>query len=736
MGRTKLADAYVKIDYKDLNNLDSKIDQTGRKFVDQTGKMNQSLKVMTGLIAGVGLVALGRDIIGAATKWDSMEKSLLYVEKTQANVNKRLAEFRIIAKDPGIGLQQLTQGYIGFTSAGMKMEPAIKLMRELANNMASMDKGATEIERVNYQLIQMKSKGIPQLEDLRVIQEAMPNINEIIRKAFGSTDIETLVKGGLNADKFIAGITEAMSKQERATTGARNAQDNFNDSLFQFKAALGESVLPAITDFLTKTTKLLDLFNSLSEATQKAIGTGAMVGGGLLGVGLALNTIKTALDGIGISSGMKALASVGGGAVAGKAFKPIVNPSVIGGAIGAGESVALSALMGIGKAVLPVFLVGSAIAIGGWYASGDRTPNPLGLNESKYSVYGPKGGMPIPTKHQKMSAMEDPTGQWFPRLAEFYKFGRGVKPSDVSSGMTLAEWEKTFSENPFPYTVDLSKQRVNSPFNTFDTYKGAFSGTMANFMPSRRAFSGVPQAISDLSTFNKGWQGGSGGASMAGGTVSDRSFLHQQETQWLSESYKTKLVIYEAEKAYDKADLARFEDKVDVMENSWDTFFEKNKQSVEELDRAWVNNLSTWIGIIDSASTLMIGFLGKLGMDTNSATTKHLSGMLSGAGQGVVTGAMIGSAVPVIGTVTGAVVGGIIGGVAGYDTGGIAWNPQIARVAESEPEMIMPLSKLKRNGMAELISRYIISTCQILWIEQLQRILWLMLTMMPLVTEG
>jgi hypothetical protein len=42
MGRTKLAEAYVKVDYKDLNNLDTKIDQTGRKFVDQTGNESES----------------------------------------------------------------------------------------------------------------------------------------------------------------------------------------------------------------------------------------------------------------------------------------------------------------------------------------------------------------------------------------------------------------------------------------------------------------------------------------------------------------------------------------------------------------------------------------------------------------------------------------------------------------------------------------------------------------------
>ncbi len=288
----------------------NKVHEGNVKIADSSKNAISGLKGIASIIGTIGLAKLGTDIVGAATKWDSMEKSLLYVEKRQDAVNKRLAEFRQIAKEPGIGLQQLTQGYIGFTSAGMKSEPAIRLMRELANNMAAMGKGATEIERVNYQLIQMKSKGLPQLEDIRVIQEAMPNINELIRKAFGTVDTKALAEKGVDADKFIAGITEAMSKQERAATGARNAQDNFNDSLFQFKAAIGESVLPAVTDFLTGATKVFDWFNEMPDSIQKVIGVSAVTGGGILGLALAVTTLSNALGTLGIKNLGGGLANV------------------------------------------------------------------------------------------------------------------------------------------------------------------------------------------------------------------------------------------------------------------------------------------------------------------------------------------------------------------------------------------------------------------------------------------
>lgn len=367
---------FDKID-QEIAKLKGSVDKSAR---DTEATYKKAFAGIASAVGTIGLARLGTEIIGAATKWDSMEKSLLYVEKTQAAVNKRLQEFRIIAKEPGIGLQQLTQGYIGFTSAGIKAEPAIRLMRELANNMAAMGKGATEIERVNYQLIQMKSKGIPQLEDLRVIQEAMPNINKIIEKAFESTDIEKLVKGGLDADKFIAGITEAMSKQERATTGARNAQDNFNDSLFQFKAALGESVLPVVTDLLTEITKLLDKFNSMPEATQKVIGGGVMVGGGLLGVGLAIGGIATI-----IPSAVTGITSLG------EAFTAL-STVIMANPLAA-------AALGIGTIGGGLALAAQSTTVQDWLYGKPEKPKPLTLDEAKAQGAGLKlkslGAVPV-----------------------------------------------------------------------------------------------------------------------------------------------------------------------------------------------------------------------------------------------------------------------------------------------------------------------------------------------------
>jgi tape measure domain-containing protein len=433
----------------------------------------------------------------------------------------------------------------------MKMEPAIKLMRELANNMASMGKGATEIERVNYQLIQMKSKGIPQLEDLRVIQEAMPNINEIIRKAFGSTDIEGLVKGGLNADKFIAGITEAMSKQERATTGARNAQDNFNDSLFQFKAALGESVLPAITEFLTKTTSMLDKFNALPEATQKAISGGMMVGGGLLGVGLAIGGIATIIPSA--VSGITAL----GGAFTTLSTIIMANPLA-------------AAALGIGVAGGALALGAQSTTVQDWLYGKPEKPKALTLDEAKTQATKINvkrlGQIPM-TPYSKGAIAETPK--------------------------TLQDWidwqkswggDKTFSGDVFPaYSGEYLKstQRTNTPYSPYDTYKGAFSGTMTGTVPLN-AYQPYSQRLR-----SGAWSPGllEPSQSMVSGEYGPFQ-TDMIDSQRLNLQNK----IAEGEKAIlaDQREIMKgWENGIDDFGNSWDKMTEEMLGGLDDIGTSW-----------------------------------------------------------------------------------------------------------------------------------------------------
>lgn len=325
MAEEIIGSAKVRISFDDLKNLDRQIDTTGHKFVEQVGAMesktamlSRTIGGLTGVIATIGIAKLGSDIIGAATKMDSMNKQLLSVEKSQDKVNQRLAQFKQIAKDPGLGLKQMSDGYVRLVNASLASEKSINLMRKLGNAVALVGGSAENLDRVSVQFMQIAGKANVMAQDINAIAESMPQIRQLMREAYGTSDTEALQKMNISTKQFIDDMIKGLGGLERAQTGAKNAQDNFNDALFQFKPILGSSVLPAVTDFLEKTTDLMERFNAMPDATKNIIGKatmGVVAGTGLLGIAGVLITIgdkaKVAVDGLKALSAVNAASSVG-----------------------------------------------------------------------------------------------------------------------------------------------------------------------------------------------------------------------------------------------------------------------------------------------------------------------------------------------------------------------------------------------------------------------------------------
>ncbi|MDQ1316372.1 MAG: hypothetical protein QG588_19, partial [Candidatus Poribacteria bacterium] len=309
MGRGQvLGEAYVRIGYDDLKKLDSKIDESGRKFTAQTDRMSAGLKVVGGLIAGLGMVKFGNDIFQASLKMENLNKMILANEGSQVKANIAMARYLEMAKLPGLNLTQITQTSTQFKSLGMAVEQSDRTIKALANTLVLAGRGTEEFGRVSVQFQQMLGKGRLMAEDLRVIAESMPQIRGLMTKAFGTSDTDALAKSGVTAAEFIKKITEEMEKLPKAIGGTQNSIDNFKDSLLQFEAALGKNVLPTVGKFLDSLTSMMDRFNGLSESTKSLTGTGMGATVGLLGIGIGFQSIASSLNLINLTK-LSALAS-------------------------------------------------------------------------------------------------------------------------------------------------------------------------------------------------------------------------------------------------------------------------------------------------------------------------------------------------------------------------------------------------------------------------------------------
>ena len=312
-----IGSAYVEITsniaalQREIAGLKSHVDASARNMET---RFNSATKAIAGLgmvIGGIGVVKFGTDIIAAATKMDQLNRMLLNVEGSQAAANKRFEQFRILAKEPVLDPFNLSKYYVGLRSVNIEAELSIRFMKSLANAMAGVGAGNEQFSNVMYQFVQMGGATKLLGQDLRVINESFPQMRKFLIEIYGSADPEKLAKEGHTSVEIFEKLTSVFEKLPHFLGGAKAAQENFTQSLQLFYAALGKDVLPTISDFLTKLTNLMDKFGELSDPMKKFIGTSVVGGIGLLGIASAVGAITTALNLLSVSSGLKALTSLG-----------------------------------------------------------------------------------------------------------------------------------------------------------------------------------------------------------------------------------------------------------------------------------------------------------------------------------------------------------------------------------------------------------------------------------------
>ncbi len=287
-----------------IAQLKADIEKTTKALHEQAGASVEVEKTTkktatsyTGLTVALGATsaALGlltKSIVSAAMTQERMMKSLDAVEGGAKNAEKAMLRLREVAKMPGLNLQQAVQGYTNLRAIDMNAQLAERSLKAFGNALVTVGKGAPELQLVILALTQMSAKGKVLGQDLRQLQEQLPQIRKVMKDAFGTADVEAVQKKleetGQTADDFIKTIVSGFEKLPKVVGGTANAVENFNDQWTQTKVLLGEALLPILTKVLDKLGDLMNLFNQLPKPIQETIGLGIAGGAGLAGIGFTL----------------------------------------------------------------------------------------------------------------------------------------------------------------------------------------------------------------------------------------------------------------------------------------------------------------------------------------------------------------------------------------------------------------------------------------------------------------
>lgn len=178
------------------------------------------------------------DVVNEAAKWEKYKVALTDIEGSAGAAGRALDTLYELAKRPGIGLLEAQQVYLQFRALGIEGDKATRMIEAFSNAVALSGGGATEFQRINYQLVQMISKGKVLEEDLRIMRNSMPRLTVLMQQAFGATTAAGIREAGINAEGFVAGIVREMEKLPTATQTLESRIENAGTAWSRFKASL------------------------------------------------------------------------------------------------------------------------------------------------------------------------------------------------------------------------------------------------------------------------------------------------------------------------------------------------------------------------------------------------------------------------------------------------------------------------------------------------------------------
>jgi tape measure domain-containing protein len=308
----------------------------------------------------VPLVGLAVNAFRAAASMDSLEKGLTAINKGDvAATTKKLEELLEVAKLPGLGFREAVVGQTNLQAAGIEAKLATRLLKGFGNALATLGKGKAEFDGVQLALTQIASKSKISAEEINQLAGRVPQIREIMKAAFGTSDTEKLQKMGIKPITLLQKITDELEKLPSVSGGAANSVENLEDSWDKLNVVLGRSFLPKAVRGLEKLegglNKIETRFDALTPAqkdTTLNFALAAAAGGPLLLITGALVSSLTTLGGATLTT-VRWLRSFSG-AASGTATELVNTQSKVGGL--GGSLRALPTVVKVGVAVVGIEL--------------------------------------------------------------------------------------------------------------------------------------------------------------------------------------------------------------------------------------------------------------------------------------------------------------------------------------------------------------------------------------------
>ena len=260
----------------DVSDLDKELGKVERSMSRFGSKMQNVGTTLTQSLT-LPIIGLGGAALKSFADMERLEGGLTAIMGSSKDAAIEMEKLRKVAENPGLALPQVVKASASLQSVGMDADKARNVIEQFGNAVARAQGGPEEFAGVVYGLTQISSSTSILAEDLNIVKERLPELNDILLKTFGTNTAEGLRNLNISNTEFIDVITNQLSVLDRANGGLNNSFDNLKDNINASLAELGKTIneslkLEIVFDKVSKKIQeLVDKFKLLTPEQQENI---------------------------------------------------------------------------------------------------------------------------------------------------------------------------------------------------------------------------------------------------------------------------------------------------------------------------------------------------------------------------------------------------------------------------------------------------------------------------------
>lgn len=260
----------------------------------------------------VPIIGLGKSALQSYGEIQSLQKGLEAVMGSASLASAEFNKLKEVAKLPGLGMKEAVQGSINLQAIGINADKSRDILQQFGNAVATVGKGRVEFERAIYGVQQLANTDFPLGEDLNIIKDALPQVSNLLKEAFGSSRSDELANMGVSSKQVLDVILTGLGKLPRVSGGIKGAFENLSDAMQTSLGRIGKVIddnlnISGLIDKITSAVdSVITAFEGLNPTLQKiilAVGGVLAVAGPLLlavsGFMVALPTLKLGVTALG-----------------------------------------------------------------------------------------------------------------------------------------------------------------------------------------------------------------------------------------------------------------------------------------------------------------------------------------------------------------------------------------------------------------------------------------------------